>query len=237
VVNDSIFEAWGRSANRRRTPFITAVRPARASHGGEGNGFMAYVPEWERLSDVVARVMAAGLSRDEAQSDICRAIAVRAVKIQGQLGRHTIRGTLDRTVLEGKDIQIPTEIKPEDLDWERSRPVRPWFVRREPTRLPGPWALEWIVLSRTDVTNAWCTAGKQSESALHASRGKGTTNRSQPGRERAQRVLNALYPDGPPDQATVPNANLCGRVGDKLKELGLPAVSDDTILRAAGRRK
>jgi hypothetical protein len=37
-----------------------------------------------------------------------------------------------------------------------------------------------------------------------------------------------------PDQATEPNKNLCQRVSKKLTG---PKVSDDTILRAAGRRK
>ena len=198
---------------------------------------MAYVLKWERLSNTVARVMAtAGRSKDEARSDICRAIADRTVRIQGKMGRHAIRGTYDSTVLAGNDIQIPTKISPEDLDWENSRPVRPWFVRRGPTRLPRPWALEWIELSTTDVTKALCPAGTESESAQHASSETGATNRSQPTRERAQRALNALYPDGLPDQATVPNTILCGRVGDWLRENGLLDVSDDTILRAAARR-
>jgi hypothetical protein len=60
--------------------------------------------------------------------------------------------------------------------------------------------------------------------------------RRRPALERAQRVINELYPDGVPDQATEPNSKLRYRVTKKLKEAGLPAVSDDTILRAAGRR-
>jgi hypothetical protein len=46
--------------------------------------------------------------------------------------------------------------------------------------------------------------------------------------ERARRVIEAL-----PDAATDSNKKLCKRVSEKLSE----AVSDDTILRAAGRRK
>jgi hypothetical protein len=52
-------------------------------------------------------------------------------------------------------------------------------------------------------------------------------------RERARRVIKELYPAGVPGQATLPNKLLCGLVG---KKIDLP-VSDDTILRAAGRRK
>ena len=59
---------------------------------------------------------------------------------------------------------------------------------------------------------------------------------TRPARERASRAIQALYPDGVPDQATLPNANLCRSVGDWLKDK-LPGVSDATILRAANRRK
>jgi Queuosine biosynthesis protein QueC len=61
--------------------------------------------------------------------------------------------------------------------------------------------------------------------------------RSRPAFERTQGVIKELYSDGVPDQASEPNTILCRRVSAKLKESKLPNVSDDTILRAAGRRK
>ena len=63
------------------------------------------------------------------------------------------------------------------------------------------------------------------------------TSRRRPARQRAQQAINELYPNGVPDPATLPNALLCRRIGEKLKELRLPQVSDDTILRVAGRRR
>jgi hypothetical protein len=199
---------------------------------------MAYESRWEKLSEALIRVMkAGGLSKDEAQSDICQAIADGAVNIQGKVGRHITKGTYDPTVLEGRDIQIPTEIKSGELDWDESRPVKPWFVRSKPNRHGGPWQLEWIKLSRADVTNVLCTAGEQGKPAQPTSSETGSTTRNRPAFERALGAIKELYPRGVPEQATEPNANLCRRVGDKLKNEGLPDVSDDTILRAAGRRK
>jgi len=64
---------------------------------------------------------------------------------------------------------------------------------------------------------------------------RGAKNR--PTLERARGAVEELYPDGVPPQSAEPNANLCRRVGEKLKKSGLPNVSNDTILRAAGRRK
>jgi hypothetical protein len=72
----------------------------------------------------------------------------------------------------------------------------------------------------------------ETETAAPRSRGK-----SQPSLERARRALKELYPEGALDQATVPNAILFKRVGKYLKQADLLGVSDDTILRAAGRRK
>jgi hypothetical protein len=61
--------------------------------------------------------------------------------------------------------------------------------------------------------------------------------KSRPAFERARRVIGDLYPDAVPDQATVPNKSLCKQVNEKLKEMGQPPVSQDTVERAAGRRK
>jgi hypothetical protein len=61
--------------------------------------------------------------------------------------------------------------------------------------------------------------------------------KSKPALERARGAIKELYPNGVPGQAVEPNPDLCRRVGEKLKQSGLRDVSDDTILRAAGRRK
>ena len=198
---------------------------------------MRYVSGWELLSDATTRVMAAPrVSKDEAQSDICQAIVDGAVKIRCRLKRHTTNQMTSKAELDGNAFEIPTRIKPDDLDWEGSRPLKPWTVRRGSYPISGDWDLEWIELSRTDVMNVLCPAGTRGEAARHASRETGATNRSRPAFERAQRVIIDLYPQGVPGQSVVPNSNLCRRVGEKLRKERLPDVSDDTILRAAGRR-
>src|SRR5262245_23386564 len=99
---------------------------------------MVYAPRWERLSAATKRVIeAAQIAKDQAQADICQAIADGCVKIRGKLSRHTTKPMRS---------SIPSDIKSADLDWEGSRPVRPWMVRREAYSLPGHWDLEWIEL-------------------------------------------------------------------------------------------
>lgn len=198
---------------------------------------MAYVSDWELLLDATNRVMAtAGLSKDQAQIDICRAIADGAIKIRCALGRHGYQ-TAKGEILPGASFQIPAEIKPADLDWEKSRPRKPWFVRRGAFAIPGYWDLEWIQVCRADVTKALCATSRRDEASQHRSSEKTATRRSRPVLERANAAINELYPEGRPGQAAEPNSLLCRRVGDMLKKMGLPDVSDDTILRAAGRRK
>jgi hypothetical protein len=131
------------------------------------------------------RVMATcGLSKDEAQTDICRAIADGVIKIRGKLERHTTRHSrASNTVLEGEDFHIPTGIEPKDLDWERSRPVKPWMVRRGAFEPSGSWDLAWIKLSRTDVTNILCAAKERGESTQHASSETPATSTTRPALE------------------------------------------------------
>jgi hypothetical protein len=61
--------------------------------------------------------------------------------------------------------------------------------------------------------------------------------RARPNRQRATDAIKSIYPNGIPDQSAEPNAILTRKVGTWLKGKGLPSIGDDTILRAAGRRK
>lgn len=61
-------------------------------------------------------------------------------------------------------------------------------------------------------------------------------SRTKPVRSRAHEALHFLYPEGVPPQTEVSNGTLCGAVATWCKTHGKREVSDDTILRAAGRR-
>jgi hypothetical protein len=202
---------------------------------------MRYVSEWERLSEALTRVVAATqLSSDEARIDICQAIAEGAVEIRGKLRKHMSRPVRPpKTVVRGNNFRIPAELSPEDFDWERSRPVKLWAVQREISPLPGLWEVEWIELFKANVTRIWCPAGERSDTAQKASKKPGAKSRTQPASERVLRVLRQLFPPKGdlPEQAILPNKTLCRQVSEKLREQALPGVSNDTILRAAGRRK
>jgi hypothetical protein len=92
---------------------------------------------------------------------------------------------------------------------------------------------------RTDPVEAWFENEAESRSGNEDDVRSGRQRhrrKSQPTLERARIAIQELYPTGVPQQAAEPNTILCRRVGQKLKQAGLPEVSNDTILRAAGRR-
>jgi hypothetical protein len=198
---------------------------------------MAYVSQWERLSDAVTRVTAmTKVSPERAQVDICRAIADRDVDFRGTLKKHFTRPMTSKSVLERAAFEIPRPLKPEDLDWEHSRPLKPWLVKPWACRQPGWWELRLIEVSRAPIDALFGIQGHGDQAGQPASRAKPRKPKAGPQRERACRALKERFPQGVPDQTVLRNKELCKQVTEKL-ELGLPAVSDDTILRAAGRRK
>lgn len=198
---------------------------------------MAYTPAWLEPSDALRRVATAtGQSNDEVRSDICRAIADRAIKIRAKLWKSRTM-TASNMVQEGDDFEIPTDLKPDDLDWDQSRPLQKWFLRRERSRVHGYWYLAWIEVSAADVKTVLCDTEEPNGPVPTNQPRISEERRTRPTFDRAKKALKELYPDGVPDQADLPNAVLCRQVGVKLREAGQPDVSDDTILRAAGRRK
>jgi hypothetical protein len=136
--------------------------------------------------------------------------------------------------------------------WHEKRPSHPlFFLQSELEALLSDDPKSCV--RKSHLTNAVCDDADNSHENLSATipkteaensahnRGRAdkisspNRRRSQPAFERARRVIKELYPNGVPDQATESNKKLCKRVSEKLKET--EAVSADTILRAAGRRK
>ena len=199
---------------------------------------MLYESPWWRLSEAVTRVIeASAVTQDEVQINITRAIAGRTIKIQCKLGKRMGSDFGPGPVLEGKDFHLPERLNPEDFDWADSRPKNPWAVRRESFRPAGLWFLEWIELPGDDVMKLSCATQNRGKLAKPASSKPGPKSRTQPKFERASRAIRQLWPSRLPSQVELSNKELCQRVAKKLKDEGLGAVSDETILRAAGRRK
>jgi hypothetical protein len=230
------------SGGKHADPLEPLIKDEPKTAAGDGG---RYVPDWERLLDAAKRVTTAGVNESAAKVDLCQAISDRKIgirfRVEREEGIDSVGEAVVGTVRQGSEVDIPTHLKPSDFDWQRSRPLKPWRdIRRGHDMLAPLWYLEWIEVFRDDISRVLC-GGKKERLQAAAVGGRVQQQRhrskSQPALERARGAIHELYPKGVPGQAAEPNTNLCRRVGDKLKQAGLPGVSDDTILRAAGRRK
>ena len=113
-----------------------------------------YSPKWERLHDALNCLMRAGVTENDAKQSICNAIADRAIEIRLTLRERIPTGTTVRDkVLDGADVEIPAHLEPQQMDFEDSRPLKPWVVKRERIAyLAGYWHIEWIEVSSAEVT-------------------------------------------------------------------------------------
>jgi hypothetical protein len=228
---------------------------------------MAYVPEWERLADARKRVMAAGLSKGEAERDLCAAMSDGKIKVRPffelvkrtildhQIAKRDRRKIFDfvRDLQEGvhpypepwDDFRAFSTkgVTPRQLDWRQSRFRNVWHVPIHPEKAPMDWNVS-VELASADVTRALITdtrtqqaATAPPESTTRKTRPPAGRERARPQREAAMEALKAIYVKGIPSQSTVPNKALCAKVNEYQKDKRLSEIRPDSILRAAGRRK
>jgi hypothetical protein len=123
----------------------------------DSEGATPYVPHWERLPEAVKRVVATGANEDQAKQAICTAIADKKIKVRfsiaseesgASFGEHDVG-----TVRDGDEIEIPSQLAPNDFNWEQSRPLEPWRdIRKGFSALAARWHLEWIEVFTADVS-------------------------------------------------------------------------------------
>jgi len=197
---------------------------------------VTYTDKWERLSDALNRVMrSTDLSREQAETDICRAMADGAIEFRARLASHVNGLQKSHQEVDGSDVRIPTQLKPHDLDWQKSRPTKPWPIGALSRHRSGLWHLEWIELSKGDVTRELLPSEKviaPAKAPIETKRKK----RETPKLDAARAALQTLFPEGIPPRHVLLDDQLVDRVSNYLKKNKLPHVSRDTILRAAKRK-
>jgi hypothetical protein len=137
---------------------------------------VAYVRVWESLGDTLKRVISSGLSRKEAKTDLCHAIADRKIGIRLTVAFETDAFTAYRQMVtkaqglgsypkhpadaaeyfEGANVKVPSMLKPNDFDWQKSRPRKPWPIRpRGGRRGEWKWCLPSLIELRTAEVLSW----------------------------------------------------------------------------------
>jgi hypothetical protein len=197
--------------------------------------------------------MSRGLTQPEAETDVTLAyrdgkLNYRAIgeKITTLSGATISPQILRRLVFKAERkvrLAIPRDLGPADIDWENSRPRKPW-------RYGDLWQeflahIAKLELSSKDVTRVLC-GGVADTSVADISedtpRGEElplvTAGRKRPMRELADHAIGQIFPAGVPSKDELAHDELVQRVADFLKEAGYRHLpGKDTILRAAGRRK
>jgi hypothetical protein len=145
---------------------------------------MAYVPHWGRLGDALRRVMGWGLSQEEAQQDICNAIADRKIRLRPRVElitrgsvdawndhrfageyRHFLGGLFDGTL----PLEVPSRLGPAELNWAESRFETPWQFEPGLRDFPGPIRSGhvWIELFNSDITKVLFNAQSHDVRTAH----------------------------------------------------------------------
>jgi hypothetical protein len=84
-----------------------------------------YVQERVPLAEARGLVESSGLSKDEAELDICRAIADRKIRLRCQVIGVQAAGGLPNNLYRWR---IPSRLTPQDFNWEDSLTIAPWPV-------------------------------------------------------------------------------------------------------------
>jgi hypothetical protein len=119
---------------------------ANQPQNGDAPARQRYTRAWEDLRDVLARLLHAGWTTQDAKEDVCRALAEAPLdrkidfRVMVQVeeddddgappGYRNIK-TVVRSEghwLNSQQVKIPTSLKPSDFDWEHSRPTEPWLT-------------------------------------------------------------------------------------------------------------
>jgi len=112
-------------------------------------------------------------------------------------------------MLSDDKVAVPSQLSPEDLDWEKSKPLRPWPIGPQPGEPPSftyarlvlhksvDRTIRLIEVRKSDVTRVLCSHEDsfrdQQTIAIHAPRlGTGAKTRG------IEQAITELWPDGVP---------------------------------------
>jgi hypothetical protein len=147
-----------------------------------------YIPDLLSLSEARELAMRSGHSASEAETDISRALREGKIRFRRAFEQVTFRGrTVDpelfrRMTFEDRNrfrLRVPADLAPEDLDWENSRPGRPWPLGE------GYFAhIARLELSRRDLEKVFSLVKTKASAREEASQAEAERKRAEAKRKR-----------------------------------------------------
>jgi hypothetical protein len=135
---------------------------------------MPYIPDWEPLAEALTRVIATGVSQQEAKIDLCHAGADRKIGVRVRIAESD--SELGGRSFFGANVRGPTRLKPDDFDWAQSRPRHKWSVGpvgpQYYTRVTWSWKshqIDLIELATADVLDIFGSPPSKPRNAEEAS--------------------------------------------------------------------
>src|SRR5262249_7893416 len=97
-----------------------------------------YSSPWKSLPEALDLLTGTGMAKNDAKSDLCSALADRQIEFRamvetaeeedGPYPGSSGETTIERYWLSRHQVRIPPGLEPEELDWERSRPISNWLT-------------------------------------------------------------------------------------------------------------
>ena len=238
---------------------------------------MAYVPDWERLSDALKRFTVAGFARKKAKIIICGLIGNKTFRIRTTTvapatnpaakiiedWNQTILGVKGLThsdahvrsnkrtgplevgdSFEGANIKIPSHLAPEDFDWAKSRPWKPWLIGPREWKSEERHSFSWhyrpisLIEVRTIDVITWIETDSVTggEKPNHARNERRRISRGAKTRGITQ-AIDELWPDGIPTGLAAKERNraILARMVDKGSSI--PKAPERAIQRVLKTRR
>lgn len=193
---------------------------------------MTYVRDWEPLADALKRVIASGVTEDQAKMDICGAVADGKIAVRVTIAQS--RYDRGGQVYSGGNVAVPAHLSPADLDWLNSRPLRPWAIGPMPGQhytWIGGWEkypIDLVELSTADIMSILNITVARATNAIRSSSksGRGAKARA------IDEAINQLWPDEIPKGLSAKDRNRA--ILDQIRKNGgsIPADPERAIQRA-----
>jgi hypothetical protein len=183
-----------------------------------------FVEPWEEVVELSAVVKSGQLVRIESDDPSRDNLIRQAV---GLVWRQLMLRPFDHAIASG-DLAL----------YARPQSVSQEFTVLPPDIWPVLAIVDWEngVARAPDGTFYWSIHVQLSAAQEPVSATSKITSDKRKKRVLAKRAIEEIYPQRVPDQSDEPNATLCKKVGNWLKQRKLPDLGDSTILRAAGRK-